>query len=54
MLVETTRNDDLTEAATQRCNIVATLFRMVTTLFSIATLCCVKNHRYELFRSTSP
>ena len=31
MLHETIRNDDF--RATQRCNIVATLLRMVTTLF---------------------
>ena len=31
MLHETIRNDDF--SATRRCNIVATVFRMVTTLF---------------------
>ena len=33
MLHETIRNDDFNFSATQRWNIVATLFRMVTTLF---------------------
>ena len=45
MLNETIRNDVF--SATQRCNIVATLFRMATTLFSIATLCSAKNRRCE-------
>ena len=35
--------------ATQRCNIVATLFRIVPTLFqhcsNIATMCCAENRR---------
>ena len=45
-------------SATQRCNIVATLFRIVTTLFqhcsNIATLCCAKNRRCESSRVTLP
>ena len=41
-------------SATQRCNIVATLFRIVATLFHIATLCCAKNRRCESFRVTPP
>ena len=38
MLHETIRND--VSSATQRCNIAATLFRIVTTFSNIATLCC--------------
>ena len=38
MLHETIRNDVF--SATQRCNIAATLFRIVTTFSNIATLCC--------------
>ena len=41
--------------AKQRCNIVPTLFRMVTTDCSnFATLCCAKNRRCESCRVTSP
>ena len=41
-------------SATQRCNIVATLFQMVATLSNIATLCCAKNRGCELSCVTSP
>ena len=44
-------------SATQRCNIVATLFRIGTTLFQLCNaswLCYAKNRRFESSSITSP
>ena len=55
MLHKTIRNIDF--SATQHYSIVATLLRMVTTLFqhcsNIATLCCAENRRCKSSRATS-
>ena len=40
--------------ATQRCNIAATLFRIVTTFSNIAKQSCTRNCRWESSRVTSP
>ena len=54
MLLETTRNDDLTEAQHSVATLLRNCFEWLQHCSSIATLCCVKNHRCESSRVTSP
>ena len=53
MLVETTRNDDLTEAQHSVATLLRNCFEWLQHCSGITTLCCAKNHRCELSRATS-